>query len=441
MRGAFNLGGSQKTSKPFRLGVCLLLSCLCVFSVGCSAIRSVIGIGTEKSEGALLSEDALLQYIEESENALLQHSKNVPTRIGDATDWKAVSAGSYHSLAIKKDGSLWAWGYNREGQLGDGTAGNYHHKSTPVRVGAANDWKAISAGGEHSLAIKTDGSLWAWGSNWLGQLGDSTGGDGSEDNDKNIPVRIGGATDWKAISAGGEHSLAIKTDGSLWAWGWNSYGQLGDGTGGDEAGEHNKNVPTRIGDATDWKTVSAGGEHSLAIKTDGSLWAWGKNWYGSLGDGIDEDNNVPVRIGDAVDWKVVSAGGTWVAGGHFLGIKSDGSLWAWGANEEGQLGDGTRKHKGDPVCIGDATDWKTISAGESRSVGIRSDGSLWVWGDNYRSRLGDGMAMSKGTPIRIGTGIGWQTVSGGSAHSLAIKDDGSLWAWGDNLYGELGDGR
>jgi len=385
MRGAFNLGGSQKTSKPFRLGVCLLLSCLCVFSVGCSAIRSVIGIGTEKSEGALLSEDALLQYIEESENALLQHSKNVPTRIGDATDWKAVSAGSYHSLAIKKDGSLWAWGYNREGQLGDGTAGNYHHKSTPVRVGAANDWKAISAGGEHSLAIKTDGSLWAWG--------------------------------------------------------WNSYGQLGDGTGGDEAGEHNKNVPTRIGDATDWKTVSAGGEHSLAIKTDGSLWAWGKNWYGSLGDGIDEDNNVPVRIGDAVDWKVVSAGGTWVAGGHFLGIKSDGSLWAWGANEEGQLGDGTRKHKGDPVCIGDATDWKTISAGESRSVGIRSDGSLWVWGDNYRSRLGDGMAMSKGTPIRIGTGIGWQTVSGGSAHSLAIKDDGSLWAWGDNLYGELGDGR
>src|SRR3990170_1798433 len=236
-----------------------------------------------------------------------------------------IAAGSYHTLAIKSDGTLWAWGYNYSGQLGDGTTSN---KTTPVQIGTGTNWSQIAAGGYHSLAIKSDGTLWAWSGNSFGQLGDGTSRDY-----KTTPVQIGTGTNWSQIAAGDYHTLAIKSDGTLWAWGYNSYGQLGDGASG---GGNYKTTPVQIGTGTNWSQIAAGGYHTLAIKSDGTLWAWGGNSFGQLGDGTSSDyKTTPVQIGTGTNWSQIAAGGY-----HTLAIKSDRTLWAWG-NYYGQLGDAT----------------------------------------------------------------------------------------------------
>lgn len=179
--------------------------------------------------------------------------------------WQSVSAGGGHSLAVHADGTLWAWGYNLYGQLGDSTNAD---KSTPVQIGTATDWQSVTAGDGHSLALKTDGTV----------------------DDQNTPVQIGTAADWQSVAAGSFHSLAVKTDGTLWAWGSNSDGQLGDGT------EDDKNSPVQIGTALDWQTVTAGFDYSLALKTDGNLQAWGWNFSGQLGDGTNVSKNSPAAV-------------------------------------------------------------------------------------------------------------------------------------------------
>ena len=350
-----------------------------------------------------------------------------------------VSAGTDYTMAIKTDGSLWAWGRNHYGQLGDGTGGggyedNSGNKNTPTRIGTETTWASVSASYEYTVAIKTDGSLWAWGSG--SQLGDSTG------EDKNTPTQIGTETNWASVSAGYEHTVAIKTDGSLWAWGMfiinSSTSRQGNYT------------PTRIGTETNWASVSAGYFHTMAIKTDGSLWAWGANWDGQLGDGTggggrndDSGNkNTLTRIGTETNWASVSASYE-----HTVAIKTDGSLWAWGRNYYGQLGDGTggggyednSGNKNIPTRIGTETNWASVIAGGVHTIAIKKDGSLWAWGRNHYGQLGDGTKEDKNIPTRIGTETNWASVSA-VTHTIAIKKDGSLWAWGRNNYSQLGDG-
>ena len=348
-------------------------------------------------------------------------NKSSPIQVGVDNKWSYIAGGVYHTLGIKTDGTLWAWGYNSAGQLGEGSTVN---KSSPVQIGIDIKWVSITAGFYHTLGLKSDGIIWAWGRNSEGQLGDGT------IVDKINPVQTSSVLiDWLCITAGQNHSLGIKSGGTLWAWGYNLNGQLGDGT------TVSKSYPVQIGTDNKWVSITTGYSHTLGIKSDGTLWAWGKNFSGQLGDGTTADKNSPVQVGVDNKWVSVTAGGN-----HSLGLKSDGTLWAWGYNGYGQLGDGTIVGKNNPVQIGVDNKWVSITAGENHSLGIKSDGTLWAWGWNTKGQLGDGTIVNKSSPLQIGVDIKWVNISAGGFHTLGTKSDGTLWAWGFNGLGELGDG-
>ena len=218
------------------------------------------------------------------------------TGLSNVTD---VSAGELSSVVVKSDGTVWGWGPNWNGQLGNGTNTD---SNTPVQVSGLTDVKAIAAGAYHSLALKNDGTVWAWGADGTGQLGDSTNPEGTYPN-SNIPVRVSGLTDVGAIDAGWYHNAALKNDGTVWAWGWNYYGQLGDGTSADS------NTPVQVGGLSGATHVTVGSYHTAALKSDGTAWAWGDNQFGQLGDGTDTATNTPVRVSGIASVKKVSAGG------------------------------------------------------------------------------------------------------------------------------------
>jgi alpha-tubulin suppressor-like RCC1 family protein len=337
--------------------------------------------------------------------------RSSPVQVGSLTNWKLVSAGYYHTTAVKIDGTLWTWGGNQFGTLGQN---NLTHRSSPVQVGSLTNWKQVSGGGLHTAAIKTDGTLWAWGSNNIGQLGDGT------IVDKSSPVQIGLLTNWKQVSSARFLTAAIKTDGTLWAWGRNVNGQLGDNT------VIHRSSPVQIGSLTNWKQVSAASEYqTAAIKTDGTLWAWGRNNEGQLGDGTITPRSSPVQIGSLTNWKQVA-----VSNEHTAAIKTDGTLWAWGANNRGQLGDGTIVPKSSPVQVGSLTNWKQVAVGSlfadalnpsKFTVAIKTDGTLWAWGRGNLGQLGDNTITGKSSPIQIGSLTNWKQVAASEYHTAAIS--------------------
>jgi alpha-tubulin suppressor-like RCC1 family protein len=350
-----------------------------------------------------------------------------------------VAAGYEFSLFLKSDGSLWAMGSNLYGQLGDGAIfGNPDvNTNSPEQIVASNV-TAIATGEFHSLFLKSDGSLWAMGNNEQGQLGKGFSYFNS------IPEQIV-ASNVTAIATGEFHSLFLKSDGSLWAMGSGQWGQLGDGI------TYNfpfigTDIPEQIV-ASNVTAIAAGGSHSLFLKSDGSLWAMGHNQWGALGDGIgspysNNSTNIPEQI--------VASNVTAIAAGqlHSLFLKSDGSLWAMGLNDWGQLGDGTTYYalnnstnRPEQIVASNVT---AIAAGYYHSLFLKSDGSLWAMGLNKWGELGDGFSDSYPNPstnspeqIVAGNVI---AIAAGESHSLFIKSDGSLWAMGLNEQGGLGDG-
>lgn len=245
----------------------------------------------------------------------------------------AIAAGAYHNLVVRQDGSVWAWGANDRGELGDGTT---TPRGTPVAVGTGfGGVVAVTAGYRFSLALKKDGTAWAWGENSAGMLGDGAV------TARQSPVEVSAPFKAVALSAAGYHSMALDDEGKAWVWGYNYSGILGDGT------DTNRLTPALVDDPVHGFTVVEGGVgESFAIRQDGRVWSWGDNTYGGLGDGTTELRTAPVEVLDVTEAVSVSAGL-----GYALALTADGSIWSWGYNEDGRLGDGTVHHRRTPVRI------------------------------------------------------------------------------------------
>ena len=347
-----------------------------------------------------------------------------PHQVLGLTDVIAISAaGGGHSLALKSDNTLWAWGNNNSGQLGDGTTSN---RSVPVQVGGLTGVVKISTGNLHSLAIKLDGSVWAWGYNNGGQLGDLT------TTSRSTPIQVGGIAGAVGISGGHSHSLAVKFDGTVWAWGQNSYGQLGDGT------LTNRLTPVQTAGLSGVVDVAAGHDNSLALLNGGTLMAWGSNSYGQLGTGSGMHHSTAVQVYGLTGIVSVSTGNR--DSYHVLALKSDGTIWAFGSNRYGKIGDETTINRALPVQVAGVSNAIAVSAGYLHSMAIRDDGAILSWGSNHDGQLGCGGYTISNTPIQANGLSNVASVSAGEGQSLALMTDGTVFSWGNNWYGQLGDG-
>lgn len=338
------------------------------------------------------------------------------------TVWNAASAGGWSTVAVAGDGTLWSWGGDGRGQLGLGVADEDPHP-VPSRVTTDTAWTTVSTSEDHTLALKADGTLWTWGGDGEGQLGR-----GETTTTAGAPARIGDGHEWSVVAAGWRFSLGLKKDGSLWAWGANGNGQLGQGDG------RSRLSPTRVGRDVDWASAAAGWNHAMALKTDGTLWAWGFNGNGQLGVGDTRSRLVPAQvIGDTTEWRTVTCGR-----GFTLAVSSGGELLGWGYNGNGQLGLGDTAQRLVPARAGTRTDWSAVAGGWYHGLALRGDGTLWSFGWNGRGQLGLGDTEDRISPTRVGDDAGWTAVSAGAGFSLGVREDGSLLAWGDNGLGQLG---
>ncbi|MCL2680805.1 MAG: Ig-like domain-containing protein, partial [Coriobacteriia bacterium] len=436
----FRTRAAEPSGKPrlaLLIAVIFLLAVPFLAVANSSAVQSVLSPVITQVQNMLSPADDA--FVANETPALTTSGISSLSNSGFRPEPTTFSAGPNHSLAVKSDGTLWAWGQNYAGQTGLGYT--VLRQLVPAQVGTATNWKAVSANGWYSLGIRTDGTLWAWGENSNGQLG-ITGMPIGSGSYQHTPTQVGTATNWAQVATGAWHSVGIQTDGTLWAWGLNGAGQTGI-TGLPAFTGSNQLTPAQVGTDTDWAVVSAGNEHSIALKTDGTLWAWGGGTATGLGISFAERQETPAQVGTATNWAAISAGGT-----HSMAIRSDGTLWIWGWNFGGQLGmpglatGWGGDHLTIPTQLGTATNWAHVSAGGNHSHAIRQDGTLWAWGENHAGELGLGLelGMQQLAPAQVGTDTNWvsaATASGG-IHVLATRTNSSLWGWGNNIDGQLG---
>lgn len=342
------------------------------------------------------------------------------------TNAQTIAAGGWHSLAICNDSTVKAFGENATGQLGDASNTD---RETPVSVIGLSGIVGISGGGDqleaHSLALKSDGTVWSWGSNLYGGLGN-----GNTIN-TNVPGQVLLLNEVTQVSAGGWHSSALKSDGTVWTWGWNTDGQIGDGTFVDRI------VPNQVGGLSDIIEISAGTYHMLALKNDGTVWAWGDNISGQIGDGTTVDKKTPVQVSGLTDVAHISAGRFFS-----LAIKNDGTVWTWGENKYGQLGIGNKVDSSVPVQVPDITASlpAVFATGDFHCLVLKTDGTVWSWGRNTYGNLGDESVENSSSPVEVLNITNAKALAAGTNFSLFVKEDGTFWGCGRNASGQLGDG-
>ena len=362
------------------------------------------------------------QLSELGNNLFTRVSSPIQTTAGGYT-WIACCAGKNHSGGIKSDGTLWTWGYNSTGQLGDNT--QIQRNSAVQTIAGGTNWKQVSMGYGVSGAIKTDGTLWMWGSGFSGTIGDNTNGVASY---KSSPVQtVAGGTNWSQISVADSFCAAIKTDGTLWTWGVGQYGSIGDNT------VIAKSSPVQtVAGGTNWKQVAA--SHNVtAVKNDGTLWVWGRNNYGQIGDNTQIQRNSPVQIfGGGTNWDKVAIQSPQFYDSFSNGsaaIKTDGTLWLWGRNIYSNIGDNTNIAKSSPVqTVAGGTNWANVAMGGGGSTAAtKTDGTFWMWGanstGNNEGKLGDGTLLGRSSPIQtVSAGTDWKSFGCGQNHTIAIRE-------------------
>lgn len=330
-----------------------------------------------------------------ADNTTINRSSPVQ-EITCSTNWCNISAAHYHMAGLKADGSIWSWGCGTNGGLGDNST---ICKSSPVReVSSGTSWCCVCAGHYFAAALKTDGSLWTWGSNQSGRLGNNAGPNESS------PVReISSGTTWRQLSTSWCHTLALKSDGTMWGWGRNNNGNLGDNTTVDRS-----SPVQEISVASTWCSLATGIDSSSAIKNDGTLWTWGNGANGKLGNNSTISRSSPAQEFTASTWLCVETGPA-----HMIAIKAGGSLWTWGCGVCGRLGNNSVAQTSSPVQEASlSTTWCEINAGCQNSSAIKTDGSLWSWGCAPAGLLGNNSTTDRSSPVReITSSTGWCAVS------------------------------
>lgn len=368
-------------------------------------------------------------YRVKSYNAYGESSYSNDAYIIIAGNWSsAISAGGIHTIARKTNGTIWSWGNGQYGQLGLGDGSN---RRTPSQIWTDTDWVSVSAGSVHTVLRKTNNTLWVCGRNNYGQLGLGYTSNSVVTTPSQL---ISTDSDWIVVKSGCSHNIALKSNGTIWTWGRNNKGQIGDNT------VTNRTTPREIGTDSDWSIVNGGYYYTMAIKTNNTLWTWGDDDYGQLGLGFITPNmKTPCLIGSDSDWINVAGGRE-----HTIALKTNGTIWSWGGNGYGQLGLGHSSTRTTPCQIDTNTDWVTITTGYKYSLALKTNGTIWSWGNNNYGQLGLGdIGINRNTPTQIGSDSNWYNVTAGgesdlSSHTIAKKTNGTLWAWGNNYYGQLG---
>jgi alpha-tubulin suppressor-like RCC1 family protein len=400
-----------------------------------------IGIAVGASHLCGLKEDGSIecwgQALKGQTGDGIDHSSWAPTTVnGGPNAWSdrisTPVARGFSTCGVADDGALWCWGLNRYGKLG---TGDVVARREPAQVGSSTSWLTAGVGREHSCGLQAaqnnGASLWCWGKNNLGQLGIG----GSSASIANVPVQVGGADEWAQLSVGDQHSCAIKADGTLWCWGRATDGAIGLGS------KTQSTQPAQVGSANDWAILTVGSYLSCAIKTDGALWCWGANNKGQLGIDSTDDKNLPNQVAGDADWAKVSPGSY-----HSCAIKTGGTLWCWGRYDSGALGIGAnldaKPYEDQPMQVGGDQDWEHVSAGHQVTCAIKTDGTLWCWGAGTDGQLGTGapLVAASWSPVKVGLATNWENVRVSLKHVCAVTTSNKLRCWGADYHGANGFG-
>ena len=336
--------------------------------------------------------------------------------------------------ATSQAGTVWAWGDNTYGELGNGTNtdSNIPIQVSPPSLPSGVTITNLACGGDFSLALASNGTVWAWGSNSNGELGNGTNADRWAPAQVSLPIGVTIIN----IAAGWTHSLALASDGTVWAWGSNSNGELGNGTNTPS------DIPVQVSlpSGVIITNIAGGASHSLALASNGTVWAWGNNDFGELGNGTNTNSNIPVQVSlpSGLTCTNIAGGGL-----HSLALASNDTVWAWGYSGNDGGPDGINSSNIPvQVSLPSGVIITNIAGGSLHSLALASNGTVWAWGNNDFGELGNGTNTYSSIPVQVSlpSGVIITNIAGGADHSLALASNGTVWAWGWNISGELGNG-